>query len=52
VSRLYERVRLRKGHLVAVGAVARHLAEETFWMLNKKESYREPTRKQVLPRQE
>ncbi len=48
VTRLYERVRLRKGHSVAV---ARHLAEATFWILNKKEPYREPTRQKVLPRQ-
>ena len=51
VTHLYERVRLRKGHSVAVGAVARHLAEATFWILNKKEPYREPTRPKVLPRQ-
>jgi len=31
VTLLYERVRLRKGHSVAVRAVARHLAEATFW---------------------
>ena len=27
----------RKGHSVAVGAVARHLAEATFWILSKAE---------------
>jgi hypothetical protein len=42
---------LRKGHSVAVGAVARHLAEATFWILNKKEPYREPIRQKVLPKQ-
>jgi len=52
VTRLYERVSLRKGHSVAVGAVARHLAEAPFWILNKQEPYREPIRQQVLPRQE
>ena len=51
VTHLYERVRLRKGHSVAVGAVARHLAEATFWILNKKEPYREPTRPRALPKQ-
>ena len=51
VTRLYERVKLRKGHSVAVGAVARHLAEATFWILNKQEPYREPTRQKVLPKQ-
>jgi hypothetical protein len=44
VSRLYERVRGRKGHQIAIGAVARSLAEATFWMLSKREPYREPSR--------
>jgi transposase len=43
VSRLYERVARRKGHAKAIGAVARHLAEATYWMLSKAESYRQPT---------
>jgi transposase len=51
VTRLYERVKLRKGHSVAVGAVARHLAEATFWILSKQEPYREPIRQKVLPKQ-
>jgi transposase len=42
VSRLYERVARRKGHATAIGAVARHLAEATYWMLSKEEPYREP----------
>jgi transposase len=42
VSRLYERVARRKGHATAIGAVARHLAEATYWMLSKGEAYREP----------
>ena len=42
VSRLYELVRSRRGHQTAVGAVARHLAESSYWMLKKKEEYREP----------
>jgi transposase len=42
VSRLYERVARRKGHAKAIGAVARHLAEATYWMLSRGESYREP----------
>ena len=50
LTHLYERVSLRKGHSVAVGAVARHLAEAAFWILNKKEPYREPTRQRVLPK--
>lgn len=49
VVQLYERIRARKGHAVAVGATARHLAEAAFWMLKKNESYREPTT--ALPKQ-
>lgn len=43
VSRIYRRVRNRRGHAVAVGAVARHLAEATFYILAKKEAYRDPS---------
>jgi len=43
VSRIYRRVRQRRGHAVAVGAVARHLAEATFYILAKKETYRDPS---------
>jgi transposase len=49
VIQLYERIRQRKGHAVAVGAVARHLAEAAYWMLKKNQPYREPTT--ALPRQ-
>jgi hypothetical protein len=42
VSRLYERIARRKGHQKAIGAVARHLAEATYWILTKQEAYREP----------
>jgi transposase len=42
VTRLYERIRHRKGHAKAVGAVARHLAESTYWILKKKEPYKDP----------
>jgi len=52
VTLLYERLRRRKGHSVAAGAVARHLAEASYWILTKKEPYQEPVRKKVLPRQE
>jgi transposase len=51
VTYLYARVKQRKGHSVAVGAVARHLAEATFWILKKQEPYREPLRQKVLPKQ-
>ena len=42
VSQLYLRVRSRKGHPKAVGAVARHLAEAAFHVLSRQEEYRDP----------
>jgi transposase len=42
VSQLYQRLRARKGHAKAVGAVARHLAEAIFWVWSRKEAYRDP----------
>lgn len=41
VSGLYKRIRHRKNHGKAVGAVARHLAEATYWILKKGEAYRD-----------
>lgn len=52
VTQLYQRIRRRKGHAVAVGAVARHLAEATYWMLTKNQTYQEPVSRKVLLRQE
>jgi len=45
VSQLYARVCHRKNHPKAIGAVARHLAEATYWMLTKEELYQEPKRR-------
>ena len=42
VSRLYNRLRLRKGHAKAVGAVARHLAEAAWRALKSRRPYRDP----------
>lgn len=42
VSKLYSRIRERKGHAKAVGAVGRHLAEASFWVLTKQADYRAP----------
>lgn len=42
VVALYRRIRERRGHGKAVVAVARHLAEASFWILTKKEPYQEP----------
>lgn len=49
VSRLYERVARRQGHAKAIGAVARHLAEATYWILTKQEPYRQPKASAVAP---
>ena len=43
VSQLYVRLRLRKGHSKAIGAVARHLAEAAFHVLSRQQAYRDPT---------
>lgn len=51
VVQLYERVCRRKGHGIAVGAVARHLAEASYWMLRKGENYRPSTSRKTLPKQ-
>lgn len=42
VSRLYLRLKRKKGHGKAIGAVARHLAEATFWVLSKEQAYQQP----------
>jgi transposase len=43
VTRLYRRLRERKNHPKAIGAVARHLAEAAFWVLKLQEPYRDPS---------
>lgn len=43
VSRLYLRLRERRGHSKAIGAVGRHLAEATYHVLHRKEPYRDPS---------
>jgi transposase len=43
VSQLYRRLRLRKGHPKAIGAVARHLAEAAFHVLRGKQMYQDPS---------
>ncbi len=42
VVRLYQRLRASKCHGKAATAVARHLAESSWWILSKKQGYREP----------
>lgn len=48
VGQLYLRVRERGGHGKAVVAVARHLAEATYWMLRRNEPYKEPEKSQTV----
>jgi transposase len=50
---LYMRLREKRGHAKAVVAVARHLAEATYWILKKGEPYKEKsTEKPVLSTRE
>jgi transposase len=51
VVKLYRRLQRRKGHAKAVGAVARHLAEASYWVLHRDEDYREPVQRRntVVP---
>ena len=42
VSALYERIKQRKGHAKAIGAVARHLAEASWHVLRLQQDYRPP----------
>lgn len=49
VSQVYERIRARKGHAKAIGAVARHLAEASYCVLKKKEDYRDPALNRSFP---
>lgn len=42
VHQLYARLRQRKGHSKAIGAVARHLAEAAFHVLHGQQLYRDP----------
>jgi len=44
-SQLYRRIREKKGHAKAVGAVGRHLAEASYWVLTRNENYQEPKSK-------
>ena len=45
VNQLYARLRQRKGHSKAIGAVARHLAEAAFHVLHGQQPYRDPAAK-------
>lgn len=43
VTQLYRRVRAKRGHAKAIGAVSRHLAESSYWVLRKQEPYDDPS---------
>ena len=45
VSQLYLRIRQRRGHAKAIGAVARHLAEATYHVWTNRVPYRDPALK-------
>jgi transposase len=51
VSQIYDQVSQRKGHAIAVGAVAHHLAEAAFWILSRQQPYRPPANRQASPKQ-
>lgn len=51
VSQLYARLRERKGHSKAIGAVARHLAEAAFHVLSRQQTYQDPTTRQGRTRE-
>jgi transposase len=51
VCQIYDQISQRKGHAVAVGAMARHLAESAFWILKRQEPYRPPATRQAIPKQ-
>jgi transposase len=47
VTKLYRRIQQRRNHAKAVGAVARHLAEATYYVWKRKTNYRDPALGQV-----
>lgn len=48
VGRLYQRLKYKRGAPKAKIAVARHLAEATYWMLKKNEPYKDPPKKEPV----
>jgi transposase len=48
VTQLYQRVRAKRGHAKAIGAVSRHLAESSYWVLRKQETYKDPFLRQEM----
>jgi transposase len=50
VGSLYQRLLAKRGHGRAIVAVARHLAEASYWILRKQEPYRAPHNKLISSR--
>jgi transposase len=50
VGYLYQRLLVKRGHGRAIVAVARHLAEASYWILQKQEPYRAPHSKRISSR--
>lgn len=46
-AQLYNRIKIRRGHAKAIVAVARHLAEASYWVLQRNEAYKEPVKKET-----
>lgn len=50
IGQLYRRLRLTRGYGRAIVAVARHLAEASYWVLRRQQSYRAPRAQPVSSR--
>jgi transposase len=50
VGCLYQRLLAKRGHGRAIVAVARHLAEASYWILRKQEPYRAPHQNRISSR--
>lgn len=50
VGCLYQRLLVKRGHGRAIVAVARHLAEASYWILRKQEPYRAPHQNKISSR--
>jgi len=47
IANRYEQLLRKRGHQKAIGAVARRLAHAAYWVLRRKEEYREPSQQRV-----
>jgi hypothetical protein len=51
VSRVCDQVCQRRGHAIAIGAMAPHLAQACFWLLKRQQPNRPPAVGQASPKQ-